>query len=119
MHPQIFLISGEKFYNPDKSKERVQGKMPTYIYVCSQCGYSFERFQKMIDKPVKKCPECKSKVNRLITGGGGILFKGNGFYCTDYRSEQYKEAARKETSVESKETSSSTSSTSGKDKDPS
>ncbi len=91
--------------------------MPTYIYVCDRCGHSFERFQKMIDKPVKKCPECNSKVHRLITGGGGILFKGDGFYCTDYRSEQYKEAARKETSADSKVESSSKSSDGGKDKE--
>jgi len=54
----------------------------------------------MTDKPVKKCPNCGSKVERLITGGGGVLFKGEGFYCTDYRSEQYKEEARKEASSE-------------------
>jgi len=70
----------------------------------------------MVDKPVKRCPECKSKVERQITGGGGILFKGDGFYCTDYRSEQYKEAARKETAAESKGDGSAGSSASGKDK---
>lgn len=90
--------------------------MPTYIYVCSKCDYSFERFQKMTDKPVKRCPKCKSKVDRQITGGGGILFKGEGFYCTDYRSEQYKEAARKESSPEGKSDSSKGSSTTGKEK---
>jgi predicted nucleic acid-binding Zn ribbon protein len=67
----------------------------------------------MIDKPVKKCPECGSKVSRLITGGGGILFKGEGFYCTDYRSKQYKEAAKKESSLESKGSTSSKSPDSG------
>jgi len=55
----------------------------------------------MTDKPVKKCPECGSKVERLITGGGGIIFKGDGFYCTDYRSESYKEAARRDSSDDS------------------
>ncbi len=75
--------------------------MPTYSYVCSRCEHTFERFQKMTDKPVKKCPECGSKVERLITGGGGIIFKGDGFYCTDYRSESYKEAARRDSSDDS------------------
>ncbi len=84
--------------------------MPTYIYVCGKCEHRFERFQGMSDKPVKKCPECGSKVERLITGGGGIIFKGDGFYCTDYRSESYKEAARKDSSADSgsADTSSST-----------
>ena len=75
--------------------------MPTYIYVCTDCDARFERFQKISEKPVKKCPDCGSKVERLITGGGGVLFKGDGFYITDYRSSQYKEEARKEASSES------------------
>ena len=60
--------------------------MPTYEYHCEGCGYEFERFQKMKDDPVSVCPECgESKVVRRISSGGGILFKGPGFYATDYR----------------------------------
>jgi putative FmdB family regulatory protein len=88
--------------------------MPTYIYVCRNCESTFERFQKMIDKPIKKCPDCGFKVERLITGGGGVIFKGNGFYCTDYRSDQYKEEARKDSSAESTSTKTSDSNGSGK-----
>ena len=60
--------------------------MPTYEYRCTECGVEFERFQKMNDARIDECPECKSKVQRLISRGGGILFKGTGFYATDYRS---------------------------------
>jgi putative FmdB family regulatory protein len=60
--------------------------MPTYEYDCKGCGHEFERFQKMSDDPVTVCPECgESKVVRRISSGGGILFKGPGFYATDYR----------------------------------
>ena len=60
--------------------------MPTYEYVCKGCGHEFERFQKMSDDPVSVCPECdQAKVVRLISSGGGIVFKGPGFYATDYR----------------------------------
>ena len=63
--------------------------MPTYEYVCEKCGYEFERFQSMTDPPVKTCPECKSrKVRRLIGSGAGIIFKGSGFYETDYKRKQ-------------------------------
>jgi putative FmdB family regulatory protein len=75
--------------------------MPTYMYVCKRCSHSFERFQKISDDPVKRCPQCGAKVERVITGGGGILFKGEGFYCTDYRSEEYKKKARSESSENS------------------
>jgi predicted nucleic acid-binding Zn ribbon protein len=71
----------------------------------------------MIDKPVKKCPNCGAKVERLITGGGGILFKGSGFYCTDYRSDNYKEQARKETSSGNTSDKSSESSKKGNGKE--
>lgn len=60
--------------------------MPTYEYECTKCGLRFEKFQKMTDKPLKKCPECRAKVNRLISSGSGIIFKGKGFYQTDYKS---------------------------------
>ena len=70
--------------------------MLTYEYECLACGHQFEEFQKMTDKPTETCPKCKGKVQRKISGGGGILFKGSGFYITDYRSESYKKKAREE-----------------------
>ena len=63
--------------------------MPTYDYICKKCG-KFEVFQKMSDKPIKKCPKCKGKVKRLISSGSGIIFKGKGFYCTDYKKKNNK-----------------------------
>ncbi len=70
--------------------------MPTYEYVCRKCEHEFERFQSIKDEPLKRCPECKGKVVRKIGGGAGLLFKGSGFYITDYRSEGYKKAAKSE-----------------------
>lgn len=71
--------------------------MPTYDYACAACGHTFETFQSITAKPLRKCPECgKSKLERLIGTGGGIIFKGSGFYITDYRSESYKKAAEAE-----------------------
>ena len=69
--------------------------MPTYEYECEGCGHSFEEFQYMSDKPLKKCPKCaKMKLQRLIGAGAGIIFKGSGFYETDYkRKEQPKPAS--------------------------
>ena len=58
--------------------------MPTYEYKCQDCGLKFEKFQSMKDKPLEKCPECNGKVQRLIGGGAGIIFKGSGFYVNDY-----------------------------------
>jgi putative FmdB family regulatory protein len=68
--------------------------MPTYEYKCSKCAHTFELFQSMTDAPRKRCPECGGKVERLISGGAGLLFKGSGFYITDYRSESYRSAAK-------------------------
>jgi len=71
--------------------------MPTYEYRCEQCGHAFEKFHSMTASPIKTCPQCgKRSVKRLISGGGGILFKGSGFYETDYRSKSYQEAAKKD-----------------------
>jgi len=68
--------------------------MPTYDYVCDGCGHAFELFQSMTDSVKKTCPECgKKKLRRLIGAGGAIVFKGSGFYKTDYRSESYKKGA--------------------------
>jgi putative FmdB family regulatory protein len=68
--------------------------MPTYDYVCDGCGHAFELFQSMTDSVKKTCPKCgKKKLRRLIGAGGAIVFKGSGFYKTDYRSESYKKGA--------------------------
>jgi putative FmdB family regulatory protein len=72
--------------------------VPTYDYVCESCGHQFEEFQSIKAKPLKKCPSCgKPKLNRLIGTGAGIIFKGSGFYATDYRSDSYKSSAKSET----------------------
>jgi putative FmdB family regulatory protein len=68
--------------------------MPTYDYVCDGCSHAFELFQSMSDPVKKTCPKCsKKKLRRLIGAGGAIVFKGSGFYKTDYRSESYKKGA--------------------------
>ncbi|MCX8082153.1 MAG: zinc ribbon domain-containing protein [bacterium] len=84
--------------------------MPTYEYECTKCGYKFEKFQKMTEQPVSKCPECKGKVKRLIGLGGGVIFKGPGFYTTEYRSENYKRREREEKTGVASSTGSSSSS---------
>jgi putative FmdB family regulatory protein len=61
--------------------------MPTYEYVCKSCGYRFEKFQNMSDKPIQKCPKCGKNVKRLIGTGTGVIFKGSGFYATDYKNQ--------------------------------
>lgn len=71
--------------------------MPTYEYRCHACGHEFEKFQQITAAAIRKCPRCgKRKVQRLIGAGAGIIFKGNGFYQTDYRSDSYRKAAEKE-----------------------
>ena len=72
--------------------------MPTYDYLCENCGYRFEEFQSMTAEPLTFCPKCHGKIRRLMSAGNGFLFKGSGFYITDYRSENYKKAKQKETS---------------------
>ncbi len=68
--------------------------MPTYDYVCDACGHAYELFQSMTDSVKKTCPKCgKKKLRRLIGAGSAIMFKGSGFYKTDYRSESYKKGA--------------------------
>jgi putative FmdB family regulatory protein len=68
--------------------------MPTYDYSCDSCNHEFELFQSITAKPEKKCPKCKkNKLRRLFGAGAGIMFKGSGFYQTDYRSDSYKKAA--------------------------
>ena len=71
--------------------------MPTYNYICENCGYEFEQFQSITANPLRKCPQCtRPDLKRLIGAGAGIIFKGSGFYQTDYRSESYKQAQKKE-----------------------
>ena len=71
--------------------------MPTYDYKCSACGHAFEKFQSISAAALKKCPKCgKSALKRLIGTGAGVIFRGGGFYETDYRSESYKAAAKAE-----------------------
>ncbi len=72
--------------------------MPTYEYECCACGHSFERFQAITAKAIRKCPKCgKRRVKRLVGAGAGVLFKGSGFYQTDYRSESYLKDQKAET----------------------
>ena len=69
--------------------------MPTYQYVCQACDHTFDEFQSFSDEPLKKCPACKKKkLQRAFGTGAAILFKGSGFYQTDYRSESYSKAAK-------------------------
>ncbi len=68
--------------------------MPTYEYKCENCGHQFEQFQSITSKPLRVCPKCgQNTLNRLIGAGSGIIFKGSGFYATDYRNDSYKKAA--------------------------
>ncbi len=84
--------------------------MPTYVYVCEKCGHEFEKFQSISAKPLDVCLKdvCqqkrwgKGRVKRAISGGAGLIFKGTGFYITDYRSEKYQEAAKKDSSAPAK-----------------
>jgi len=78
--------------------------MPTYDYMCENCEYEFEQFQTITAKPLRICPKCgKRGLKRLIGTGAGVIFKGPGFYETDYRSQSYKKAAESEKSTTSKE----------------
>jgi putative FmdB family regulatory protein len=66
--------------------------MPTYDYQCGACGHTFEEFQQITAEPLEKCPECKKKaLKRLIGTGAALIFKGSGFYCTDYKSTSRKQ----------------------------
>jgi len=86
---------------------RVNHFMPTYEYLCEKCGHQFDKFQSMMDSALTVCPKdrCaqkkwgKGRVKKLISGGAGLLFKGSGFYITDYRSDKYNAAAKKDSST--------------------
>jgi len=69
--------------------------MPTYEYECKSCGHTFEAFQSMSDAPLRECPKCGKEIRRLINGGGGIIFKGSGFYVTDKNKASSKTASSK------------------------
>ena len=69
--------------------------MPTYEYRCAN-GHAFEQFQRMTEPPIETCPTCGARAERILSAGAGLLFKGSGFYITDYRSESYKKAAAAE-----------------------
>ena len=81
--------------------------MPNYDYECPKCGHQFETYQPITDDPLTKCPErgCRGKIRRLIGSGGGLLFKGSGFYITDYRSDSYKKAAKADSTSSSSSSS--------------
>jgi putative FmdB family regulatory protein len=79
--------------------------MPTYDYLCANCNHTFEKFESMSANPSKKCPECgKMQLKRLIGAGAGVIFKGSGFYETDYRSESYKQDKKDAKAEPKKET---------------
>lgn len=70
--------------------------MPTYDYKCDDCGYAFELFQGMMEKKLTTCPKCHGSVRRLIGAGAGVVFRGSGFYETDYRSAEYRQKKKEE-----------------------
>ena len=70
--------------------------MPTYEYECRECSNQFEVFQRMTEEHLKTCPKCKGKVRRLVGTGAGVIYKGAGFYTTEYRSESYKKREKED-----------------------
>lgn len=74
--------------------------MPTYEYKCAN-GHHFEQFQRISEDPIDKCPTCGAAAERLLSAGAGLIFKGSGFYITDYRSDSYKKASQAETGTSS------------------
>lgn len=92
--------------------------MPTYEYECEACGHTFEKFQSIKAKPIRTCPACgKRKVRRLLGTGGALIFKGSGFYATDYRSPSYQREAKKAEGGDAKDTPGATGSGAGADGD--
>ena len=77
--------------------------MPTYQYLCRNCNYEFEKMQSIVSEPLKKCPNCnKITLKKVITGGAGLIFKGSGFYITDYKKTDHKSKKHKESLPEIK-----------------
>ena len=91
--------------------------MPTYEYECKKCNFQFEEFQSITAEPIKTCRKngCRGRVRRLISSGGGFLFKGSGFYETDYRSDSYQKGAKAESKSNSKDSKDSKDSKSASD----
>lgn len=93
--------------------------MPTYDYICENCEYEFEQFQTITAKPLHTCPKCgRRKLKRLIGAGAGVIFKGSGFYQTDYRSESYKKGKESEKKTTDKDTEKKETETKTKDSKP-
>jgi len=93
--------------------------MPTYDYICENCGHAFEQFHSITANPIRKCPRCgKISLKRLIGSGSGVIFKGTGFYQTDYRSENYKKGEKKEKTTADTGTTKKESETKTKDTKP-
>lgn len=88
-----------EIYEVDNLERRRE--MPTYEYECLECGEKIEIFHKVTDSPIKKCPSCNGEVRKLISAGCGLIFKGSGFYITDYKR---KEASSKEATATKKDT---------------
>lgn len=82
--------------------------MPTYDYLCNDCGFKFEEFQSMAAEPLHVCPRCGGHVRRLISGGGGLIFKGSGFYETDYKRKHFSEPTPDKPKDTKKDTASKT-----------
>ena len=92
--------------------------MPTYDYRCSSCGHRYELFQPITARPARKCPSCgKQTAKRLIGMGAGVIFKGSGFYETDYRSDSYRSAAKADRDASSGSSTSSSKPAESKPKD--
>lgn len=90
--------------------------MPTYEYECNKCGHRFEKFQSITDNPLKKCPQCKSnRLQRLIGVGAGVIFKGSGFYETDYKRKSGSSGSSGKSTSESKKDASESASSTSKD----
>ena len=80
--------------------------MPTYDYICNECKKTFEYFQSMSSDPLTDCPECrKNSLKRVISGGTGLIFKGSGYYLTDYKNRKTKDSNKKDNTVKKKEKS--------------
>ena len=123
--PDVPLIAAP-FRTPLLLTLPVARPMPTYEYFCQKCKQNFDAFQSMRDEPFQVCPKelCrlkkwgKGKVKRLLGTGAGVIFKGSGFYSTDYRSSSYKEAAKKESGAGGSEKSSTAKESGGTQKSP-
>ena len=76
--------------------------MPTYDYQCADCGYEFEHFQAMSDEPLRICPNCNGAVRRKISGGTGLIFKGSGYYLTDYKNKSVPVATKNKKPIKTK-----------------